>query len=137
MDTNKIIKRFETRKRVTKKALEDLQAIFKWIEKIMDNTNFVVRNQFLGLRGSACNSSGNVYHFNSMGFSYYLGIWSGECGIFEDCDYGYDKVNLYDLDYINLSDIQKALELLFAELENFSTREKTGKIISNIAALLA
>jgi len=136
MDAQKIVKTFESRKNVTKSTLDDLYDVMSWIEEKTDNVN--VRTSIdIKFRASEANGYGSGPKWSSEYSKLELAVIHGECELFIIDQYDMSKkCERYMIDYINLSDVQKALEELFSTLEKFSTREESASKISAIAEML-
>ncbi len=141
MDTDKIMKTFETRKKVTGKALTDLYKIMNWITDNVDNVNVQNKEHKIHARISFFNSENRMVKYGTEpeeGFALYLQVVNGTCGLWYD-SYGYGpdrEASKGDIDYISLAEAIQALKALIEKLETIPTRESIGNEIARIAALI-
>jgi hypothetical protein len=141
MDTQKIIANFETRKRVTGKALDDLFSIMKWITETVDDINISTEKE-ITMRASEMND-GNMKYYGTHpddATTFSIRIIRGKCHIYYNCGYGYNDECWFaksDIDYINLAEAIVAMTALITKLETIETRENSSGEISRIASLIA
>jgi len=130
MNTQKIINIFETRKRVTDKAFNDLYDIMQWITETVDNVN-VFTEKTISYRASNGAQFG-TWHRNSADENMFLAVRHGKCGLYYDAQYEYIYAEKSDIDYINLAETVEALHALFSKLEEIGTRENSSNSIAKI-----
>jgi len=135
MNTQKIINIFETRKRVTDKAFNDLYDIMQWITETVDNVN-VFTEKTISYRASNRCSDYGTWHKSSEYENMYLAIYEGRCGLYYVIDGYYMYAEKSDIDYINLAETIKALHALLIKLEEIGTRENSSNSISKIRKTL-
>lgn len=136
MNAQKIVETFEKRKNVTKTTLDDLYDVMIWIEDKTDNIN-IRTSVDIAFRASEADGYGTDPEWTSEYSKLELAVIHGECELFIIDQYDMSKkCERYMIDYINLSDVQKALKELFEKLESFSTREESASKISAIAKIL-
>ena len=124
-----LTKKFETRKRVTGKALSDLYEIFKEINRTVDSMTVITDKT---IRCRTCEKN-----WSNDGEDFYIEIKEGLCGLWYYEHTGYKmRIDKDYIEYINLEDVTEGLQELFENLKKVSTREDEGKKISSILEML-
>jgi uncharacterized protein YkvS len=131
----KIISKFEERKKVTEGSLDDIFEIFDGITKIVDNINITTEKTIV-CRASWYNSHGNLESYSSVDFyspsTFKIIVDDGVVKLL--CWGQHDSIKIVkkDIDYISLKDVQESIEELFIKLEKIGTRKETAEKIKSI-----
>ena len=139
MNTQKIVEVFHERKNNTEKAMTDLFRIMDWITENTDNVT-IKNPEPIHFRAHGNYTDYGTWKRASEDSSLFLQIIEGTCGLYYyDCDdeyYGHHCFDKWNIDYINLADVQKALSAIIDKLETFPTRKESVDRLHSLAELL-
>jgi hypothetical protein len=140
MNTQKIVEVFSERKNNTEKAITDLFRIMSWITEQVDNVT-VKNSVSIHFRASGNCTDYGTWKKDSDNTSLYLQVVEGTCGLYyydgDDEYYGHHCFEKWNVDYINLADVQKALSALLEKLETFPTRKESAERLHALAKLIS